>query len=240
VGADFWEGAEETDLTLDSLIRRSEVAVAGVDGGGNDDLYGLAVLGRCRETRAWLLWVRAWAHPEVFERRKSIATTLQGFVDDGDLIRCEGAADDIEGIVSVIVRLKDAGLLPESAAVGLDSAGVVDLVDALSDAGITDEQMKAVGQGWKLTGAIKGSERRLKSRAMVHGGQRLLAWCVSNAKIEQGRNSVIMTKMSLGVAKIDPLIAAMNAVMLMGLNPVAAAPATSPWDDPSFSMAAAA
>src|SRR5690606_35887433 len=71
-GADFWEASAER-LTLQQLIERSEVISVGVDGGGLDDLLGMAVVGRCEETGKWLSWCRAWAHPSVLERRKEIA-----------------------------------------------------------------------------------------------------------------------------------------------------------------------
>jgi len=70
VGADLWQRAADKGLTLDALLERSDVVVIGIDGGGLDDLLGLAVLGRDSATRQWLLWSRAWAHGSVLERRK--------------------------------------------------------------------------------------------------------------------------------------------------------------------------
>ena len=62
VGADFWEQGV-SKVTLDDLLARSEVITAGIDGGGLDDLLGLALLGREEKTGEWLLWTHAWAHP---------------------------------------------------------------------------------------------------------------------------------------------------------------------------------
>lgn len=53
-GAEFWQEAVDHTLTLDELIRRSEVIVVGIDGGGLDDLYGFTVLGRERDSKRWL------------------------------------------------------------------------------------------------------------------------------------------------------------------------------------------
>jgi phage terminase large subunit-like protein len=92
--------------------------------------------------------------------------------------------------------VKGAGLFPEQAAIGLDPQGVTALVDELAGRGFTAEQM--------------------------HGGQDLMAWCVGNAKAEQRGNAVLITKQVAGKAKIDPLVAAFNAVMLMTRNPEAA------------------
>lgn len=219
-GADFWEDAADPELvSLDDLIERSEVAVAGVDGGGLDDLLGLAVLGRCKTTRRWLLWVHAWAHRVVLERRKSIASLLEGFAKDGDLTICDGLTDDIEGVVAVILQLKTAGLLPESDAIGLDAFGVVALIEALSEAGITDDEMKAVPQGFRLMRSIHGASRKLRDGTLLHCGQPLMAWCVSNVKAERKGNSIVVTKQAAGSGKIDPFIAMLNAVECMLLNP---------------------
>ena len=52
-GAEFWQRATDPELAalghlqaLDRLLERSEVVTVGIDGGGLDDLFGLAVLGR--------------------------------------------------------------------------------------------------------------------------------------------------------------------------------------------------
>jgi phage terminase large subunit-like protein len=70
-GADFWEVCADADLTLDTIVERSEVIVVGVDGGGLDDLLAMAVIGRDKETHNWLMWAHAWAHECVLEKRKS-------------------------------------------------------------------------------------------------------------------------------------------------------------------------
>nr|GFA33334.1 hypothetical protein [Tanacetum cinerariifolium] len=60
-GTDFWEQqAKLKTLTLKQLIKRCEVIDIGIDGGGLDDLLGLAVVGRDAITREWLAWTRAW------------------------------------------------------------------------------------------------------------------------------------------------------------------------------------
>lgn len=223
VGADFWEGATDPGLTLlEDLIARSEVAVVGIDGGGLDDLLGLAVIGRCRETRRWLAWAHAWAHPVALERRKENAALLHDLQAVGDVTICRHAAEDIAGVCEIVARLQDAGLLPAEAAIGLDPAGVTTLVDALADSGISGDQMKAVRQGYALQPAILGLERKLMDGTFRHAGQDLMAWCVGNARIEQKGNAVLITKEVAGRGKIDPLVALFNAAMLMTRNPAAA------------------
>ncbi|MFN7882555.1 MAG: terminase large subunit domain-containing protein, partial [bacterium] len=80
IGADFWQAAKDAlPVTLESIRERCDVAVVGIDGGGADDLLGLSVIGRCRETMAWLAWFHAWAHPTVLDRRKEIVPVLRDF-----------------------------------------------------------------------------------------------------------------------------------------------------------------
>lgn len=219
-GAQYWQGAVDEPLAnLDTLLERCEVAVVGIDGGGLDDLLGLAVLGRCKTTKDWLLWSRAWAHQDVFRRRKDISERLRDFVAEGTLTVCDDPTQDIREVVAAIVRVRDAGLLPEKIAVGLDPVGVAQIIDALAAAGISGEMLAPVFQGYKLAGSIWGMERKLKDGTLWHGGTALMAWCVGNAKAEQRGNAVLITKQAAGKAKIDPLTAAFNAVALMSRNP---------------------
>jgi phage terminase large subunit-like protein len=219
-GADHWERASDPALvSLDDLIARCDVAVVGADGGGLDDLFGLAVLGRCRETRVWLAWMHAWVQRSALDIRRDIAPALLDFEKDGDLTICDDPTQDLEEIAATILRLKDARLLPEKDAIGLDPHGVAVLVDVLSEAGIGDDQMMAVPQGFRLNSAVLGAERKLADGTLRHGGRRMMAWCVGNAKVEQRGNAVLITKQISGKAKIDPLIALFNAVMLMTRNP---------------------
>lgn len=223
-GADFWEQAQEQGVTLEAILERCEVAVVGIDGGGLDDLLGLNVTGRERESRRWLTWSHAWAHKIVLERRKEIAPRLLDFVKQGDLTLVEKPGDDVEQLADIVCRLNSACLLPEKQAIGVDAAGISDIVDELvtEERGITLEQIVAISQGWRLNGAIKTTERKVAGRELVHGGQPLMAWCVGNARTEDKGNAISVTKQASGKAKIDPLMAMFDAVSLMALNPAAA------------------
>lgn len=229
-GADFWERSAIA-LTLDELIARCEVAVVGIDGGGLDDLLGLAVLGRETGSGRWLLWAHAWAHQIVLERRKEIASALRDFESAGDLTIVSRPGDDVQQVADLVCRLRDEGLLPQDKAIGVDAAGIGDIVDELMQPGrdITMDQIVAVSQGWRLNGAIKTTERKVAGGEILHGGQALMNWCVGNARIEDKGNAVAVTKQASGKAKIDPLMAVFNAVSLMALNP--AGKGRSFWDE---------
>lgn len=223
-GAEYWEAAGDKTLTLDSLMDRSEVCTVGIDGGGLDDLFGLAVLGREKVTRKWLLWTHAWAHDDVLKRRADIATRLRDFERDQDLTISTDPMEPINQAADIVERVKVAGLLPEENAVGLDPAGVASLVDELEARGIGVGMQVAVQQGFALSPASWGSEIKLKNGSLVHGARPLMAWCVGNAKVEVRGGAVVITKQSAGRAKIDPLVASFNAIMLMARNPDAQGP----------------
>lgn len=236
-GADYWDNAADKTLTLSALLKRCEVATIGIDGGGLDDLLGLAVLGRERGTGRWLAWNRAWAQPIVLKRRQNIVPQLRDFAAAREMEITERVGQDMDDLVSICREVADAGLLPGRHGIGVDPGNSHAVVDALTAAGFDEQQMAAVSQGWKLGGAIKLAERKLAEGAMLHAGQALMAWCVGNAKIEPKGNAMLITKQASGSAKIDPLMALFNAVELMARAP-AATPA-SPWDDPEFTLVAA-
>lgn len=234
-GADFWEAAGRDDIDLESIIRRCDVVVVGIDGGGLDDLLGLTVVGRDRETRDWLTWSHAWAHGIVLERRKDIAPKLRELAEAGELTMVQAPGDDVAALADIVVRIKEAGLLPEEAAIGVDPVGIGAVVDELASParGITAKQISGISQGWRLSAAIKTTERKVAGGevaggALLHGGQRLMAWCVGNAKVEPRGNAILITKQASGSAKIDPLMALFNAVSLMALNPQGA---SNPYND---------
>jgi phage terminase large subunit-like protein len=226
VGALYWQAAcaapEVWDGSLDQFLEIVEVVVAGGDGGGLDDLMGLALLGRHKVTKQWLLWCRAWAQQDVFDRRKDIASKLNDFAAEGSLVKCLTPTQDLIEVADLLERVKDLGLFPEQAAIGLDPQGITSLVDELTGRGFTIDQIPAISQGFRLSGAVWGTERKLKDGTLIHAGQALMAWCAGNAKAEQRGNAVLITKQVAGKAKIDPLIAAFNAVVLMSRNPEAA------------------
>lgn len=230
MAADYWEDATEPGLTLEQLIDRCEVVVAGIDGGGADDLYGLAVAGREADTGLWLVWAHAFARRVVLDRRKDIATLLEGFAADGDLTFTDTGQEIVDQVARRTVALRESGKMPDVGAVGLDSWGMGTLVDALVAAGFEtyDEvnrrggSIASVRQGVGLTGTIKTVEFKLVDGMLRHGGSRLMAWCVSNAKAELRGSNLYIAKERAGVAKIDPLIALLNAVQMLELGPVAA------------------
>ena len=220
VGADYWESCKDPQpVNLDRILSECEVVEVGIDGGGLEDLLGLAVAGRVKDSQKWMHWSHAWAHDSVFERHKQIAPRLRDFQKDGDLTIVERMGQDVEAVAQICAQVNDSGLLDR---IGVDPHGLGGILEALEAEGIPQEKIIGISQGWKLTSAIKTTERKLAEGQLVHGGQALMAWCVSNAKVEPRGNAIAITKQGSGAAKIDTLLATFNAVSLLALNPAAA------------------
>jgi phage terminase large subunit-like protein len=221
-GAPFWERRGDPKLTLDELLRRSEIVTVGIDGGGLDDLLGLAVIGRDRETKGWLHWGKAWAHRSVLDRRKDIAAKLLDLEKAGDLTIPERLGEDVEEVVAIIADIYERRLLPAKGAIGVDPVGIDAITTALDVEDIKGEMIVGISQGWRLSGTIKSVERRLAEGSFLHGAKPIMAWCVGNAKIVANGNAINITKAVSGSAKIDPLMALFDASALMAMNPVTA------------------
>ena len=217
-GAEYWKRREDRDLSLDEIIKRCDAVVVGIDGGGADDLFGLAVLGRCRETRNWLAWTHAWCHAGVLHRRKVIASTLEGFRAKGELTIVDDELRDVSEIVAIIKKIDDRGCL---AAVAVDPYGLGEFVEALDEIDITQANGRLVGvkQGTALMGALKTGERKLINGTLKHSASSLMDWCVGNIKLEPTATAIRATKQNAGDAKIDPAMALFDAIEVMVTNP---------------------
>jgi phage terminase large subunit-like protein len=228
-GARFWSRGNGGPRTLQELIDRCEVLCMGIDGGGADDLYGIAVIGREEGTKRWLGWAHALISPEGFDLRKENQPRYQDFINEGDLTvldlgefdpTAEQENNHLAYVADVARQCLDSGKLH---CVGVDAAGLGRTVDALETVGISTaaENLTAVGQGIKLMNAAKTLETRLLDGSFRHAGSGLLAWSVGNAKVRQTSTAVMIERSASGLGKIDPLMALFNAAHLMSLNPEA-------------------
>jgi phage terminase large subunit-like protein len=219
-GANYWDRGREDGLTLETVLGRSEAVVVGIDGGGLDDLLGIAVLGREKDSARWLAWTHALISPEGLERRKANGPFYEKFQNDGDLTVVEELPDDISFVTEIVEKVKGAKKL---AGVGVDAIGIGGIVDALAKIGVTQEAklLAGVRQGIALMGAIKTVERKLVDGSFKHGGQALMTWCAGNARIVPTPTGMRIARDDSGYGKIDPLMALFNSAALMALNPMA-------------------
>ena len=242
-GAELWEGAAKLPrVSLTYLTQHCEVVAGGIDGGGLDDLLGVAMIGREKKwtevvipehyddatgelipeervmVQRWVCWMHAWAHRSVLLRRKDIESKLRDMEKSGQVSIVSRPGQDCEQVAACFSRIERAGLLFQ---IGFDPAAIGALGDSLLQAGVEADKMVKVNQGYKLAGSIKLIERKLWEGVLVHDGNALGNWCAGNAKVVVRGNGVYVTKQVSGTAKIDPLIALFNAADIMQLNPEA-------------------
>jgi phage terminase large subunit-like protein len=106
-GADSWQAAADPTLTLATLLARCEVVVAGIDGGGLDDLLSVTFVGRERVTRRWLAWGRSFVHIKGVLRRKASAAQLIDFAKAGDLVVVDNDGPIEWHLLAAIVESED-------------------------------------------------------------------------------------------------------------------------------------
>jgi phage terminase large subunit-like protein len=220
-GAKEWKRGIEPGLTLEGLLARSEVVAIGIDGGGLDDLLGVAVVGREKVAKHWLAWTHAFISPEGLERRKANRQLYDDFRAAGDLTFVDHLPEDLAALVAVVEKVKASDLLAQ---VGVDAAGLGLIVDALAEIGVSEanENLVAVRQGFGLMGAIKAVERKLVDGSFRHGGQSLMAWCAGNAITQPTPTGMRIVRDASGYGKIDPLMALFDSCAIMTMNPEAA------------------
>jgi phage terminase large subunit-like protein len=219
-GVRYWLGTEKSEITLESIIQHCEVAVAAVDGGGLDDLFGFGILGRHKETKHWWWWSHSWCNRGVLTKRKTIAGRLLDFERDGYLTIVDDGLDDVSEIIEYIQKVKDAGILHS---VAVDPYGLGLFVDALDAIGITQDskgtKLVGVGQGTKLMSAINSSARMLAAGILFHSKDDCMTWAVGNLKIEATAAAIMANKANSGDAKIDPAMAFFDGCHVMATNP---------------------
>jgi phage terminase large subunit-like protein len=226
-GAEVWERGIERGLSLDKILARSEVVTIGVDGGGLDDLLGVALIGREKGTKRWLGWAHALISDIGIDRRKANAAHYDRFEREGSLtkfayMRPETQAIaqplNIQYVVDLVEKVQRLGLLAQ---VGVDAAGIGAIVDALGEIGVTQDAAKldAVRQGIALMGAVKSIEIKLADYSFRHDGSEMMKWCVGNIKVVPTPTAMRIARDESGYGKVDPFMALANAAHLMCLNP---------------------
>jgi hypothetical protein len=190
-------------VTLDDLLERSEVVDVGIDGGGLDDLLGLRRSGGTGNPRVAAVDARLGASERAGAAQVEIAP-LPGLRQGrrphaGQADRRRRARGGRDRRAHRSLRASGQGRRgPGRPRRHPGCAG---------RGGVPQEKIVGISQGWRLGGAIKTAERKLAEGGMVHGGQRLMNWCVGNAKVEPKGNAILITKQASGSAKIDPLMA---------------------------------
>ena len=161
-GAEFWERSVEKGLTLDEILKRSDVITVGADGGGLDDLFGLSVIGRDATNGKWLHWAR----PETLATKLAPLEDLVHILSPFDPIviqrrrlqRFFGYQHRFEAYVPKDRRIHGYFVMPllvdDSDPLGTEDFATQNSLTTLSDLG-------ALGQPVVLASAVEGEHGAL-------------------------------------------------------------------------------
>ena len=122
-GVEYWPKPADESLTYEEVLERSEVVVVGIDGGGLDDLFGLAVLGRETDTQRWLLWSHAWCRIGVLEGARRSRHVSRDFAAMGELTIVDDSLDSRIASSRLLAISRNAGSSARSVSIRPASAG---------------------------------------------------------------------------------------------------------------------
>lgn len=207
IGAEFWTQCERR-FTLNQVLEKSEHLFVGIDGGGLDDLTGLAVLGIDKKG-LWHIWAFGYGYKSVMERA-GLAKRLMEFQAANECLIVDRLGDDAIEIGKLIKKIYDTGKLKR---IGIDPRGVGDILIEIKRQGTPESLIEQVNQGVSLMGAEKTLSRKLAQKAVVIAKSDLMRFCVSNAVVEDRGDDYFLSKKS-SQFKIDPLMALLDAIAL--------------------------
>ena len=206
-GADFWVQCEKR-ITLNQIIEKSDFIYLGIDGGGLDDLTGLAVLGVDKKG-LWRIYCTAYGYKSVLDR-KGLAKRLADFQANGECLIVEKLGDDAKAIADTVHKIVASGKVNK---IGIDPRGIGDILSEIKASGTPESIIEPVNQGVALMSAERLLTRRLAQNNCVISKSDLMRFCVSNAVVEDRGDDYFLSKKS-SQFKIDPLMALLNCVAL--------------------------
>lgn len=206
-GADFWVQCEKR-ITLNQIIEKSDFIYIGIDGGGLDDLTGLAVLGVDKKG-LWRIYCTAYGYKSVLDR-KGLAKRLADFQANGECLIVEKLGDDAKAIADTVHKIVASGKVNK---IGIDPRGIGDILGEIKASGTPETLIEPVNQGVALMSAERLLTRRLAQNNCIISQSDLMRFCVSNAVVEDRGDDYFLSKKS-SQFKIDPLMALLNCVAL--------------------------
>lgn len=170
----------------------------------------------------------------IAERVRRDRVPYDQWVKSGAIVATEGNVVDYDFVKAQLRR--DAEMFQFNV-VGFDPWNAMQVMIQLQGEGMPCEQVR---QGFlSLSGPSKELERLLLDGDMVHGGHPVLRWCAQNVAIETDAAGNIKPSKARSTERIDG-IAALVTGLALAINDAGEIPATSPWDDPNFSLLGAA
>lgn len=210
-----WHACEGA-IDLDALA--GQRCLGALDLGSVRDLTAFALF--FPESGALLVWT--WCPADALRAREDTdRVPYTVWAEQGHIEPTPGRATDKR---RVALRLAEICARFQPEAIAFDPWGITELERVLSEEGITLPPLRQFGQGYKsMSPATRAFEARVLNRQLVHGGNPLLTWAISNVAIERDAAGNAKPSKERSRERIDPAVAAIMAVGLAAQEPKAEA-----------------
>lgn len=213
-----WLPAAEWDacrgeIDLDALV--GQRCLGALDLGSVRDLTAFALF--WPESGVLMVWT--WCPADNLRDREDVDRVPYSiWAKAGHITPTPGRATD-KRVVALALADICARFQPE--AIGFDQWGITELERILAEEGITLPPMRPVGQGYKSASpAMKAFEERVLNRRLVHTGNPVLTWAISNVSVEKDAAGNQKPSKERSRERIDPAVAAIMAVGLAAAEPM--------------------
>lgn len=241
---DRWDACPIRPVTLEDL--RGRPCWGGLDLSTTTDVTALCLVSPWESGEGWDFWWRFWLPTAgLRERVRRDRVPYDRWMEDGFVVGTEGDVVDYDAVRACIT-----GTVPHPSHAGRSLVEILDLrelaIDRWNAAQITTQLTEdgvpvvPFGQGMvSMSAPTKEFERLIQGCRMNHGGNPVARWMASCTVIQSDSHDnvkPVKPDRRKSFKRIDGIVA---AIMALGRATVAKDDplATSPWDDPNFSLA---
>ena len=207
-----WSGCLVDEIDLDALAGQD--CYGGLDLGSVRDLTAFALF--WPESGFLMVWT--WCPADNLRKREDIdRIPYTVWARMGHIEPTPGKATNKR---LVALRLAEICARFQPQGIAFDPWGITELERILNEEGITLPPLKTFGQGYKsMSPATKAFEERVLNRTLVHSGNPVLTWAMSNVAIEKDAAENKKPSKERSRERIDPVVAAVMAVGLYDMEP---------------------
>jgi phage terminase large subunit-like protein len=205
IPAPEWDSCR-AEIDLDSLV--GERCIGGLDLGSVRDLTAFALF--FPVSGSLLVW--SWCPAENLRAREDTdRVPYATWAKAGHITPTPGKATDKRRVALSLGEIFSR-FRPD--AIAADQWQLTELERVLGEEGIA-LPLRPFGQGYKsMSPAMKAFEERVLNRRLVHGGNPLLTWAISNVAVERDAAGNVKPSKERSRERIDPAVAAIMAVGL--------------------------
>jgi phage terminase large subunit-like protein len=207
-----WLACASDELDLDALA--GQRCFGGLDLGSVRDLTAFALF--WPESGVLAVWT--WCPADALKARENHDRVPYAvWAKAGHIEPTPGRATDKK---RVALRLAEICARFSPVAIAFDPWGITELERIISEEGITLPPFRQFGQGFKsMALAVRAFEERVLLRRLVHSGNPLLTWSVSNVALERDAAGNGKPNKERSRERIDPAVASVMAVGLAAAEP---------------------